>query len=213
MTAAELALGLLEGEERAAAIRRQLADPGFAREVEDWRAQFETMSSEVLSVEPPARVLDKIETALWPRRRGKWVWPAVTAALAASLVAAVLLRPEAPVVPAGSGAALVATLDRGGKGSPIAAIYDRGRGEIRIASAGLAVPGRSAELWMIGHDGVPHSLGLLATGDRAIVAVAAADRRAMVPGTKLAISSEPQGGSPVGKPTGPIQAIGTFISV
>ena len=37
MTAAELALGVLDGEERAAALRRVLADPVFAREVERWR--------------------------------------------------------------------------------------------------------------------------------------------------------------------------------
>ena len=40
VAAAELALGLLDGEERAAALRRMLAEPGFAREVERWRDAF-----------------------------------------------------------------------------------------------------------------------------------------------------------------------------
>ena len=34
VAAAELALGLLDGEERAAALRRVLAEPAFAAEVE-----------------------------------------------------------------------------------------------------------------------------------------------------------------------------------
>ena len=36
VAAAELALGLLEGEERGAALRRVLAEPGFAAQVEWW---------------------------------------------------------------------------------------------------------------------------------------------------------------------------------
>ncbi|MGJ3628226.1 hypothetical protein AB5I41_17070 [Sphingomonas sp. MMS24-JH45] len=37
MAAAELALGVLDGDERAAALRRVLAEPDFAREVARWR--------------------------------------------------------------------------------------------------------------------------------------------------------------------------------
>ena len=37
MAAAELALGVLEGEERAQAVRRVLSEPGFARAAEQWR--------------------------------------------------------------------------------------------------------------------------------------------------------------------------------
>ena len=43
VAAAELALGLLEGDDLAAALRRQLAEPAFAREVEQWRDHFATL--------------------------------------------------------------------------------------------------------------------------------------------------------------------------
>lgn len=65
---------------------------------------------------------------------------------------------------------------------------------------------------MIGADGVPHSLGLLKAAQRTVIPIAAADRTKLVPGLKLAISSEPLGGSPTGLPTGPIVASGTLIS-
>ena len=43
VAAAELALGVLDGEERAAALRRMLAEPDFARDVERWRDHFAVM--------------------------------------------------------------------------------------------------------------------------------------------------------------------------
>ena len=51
VTAAELALGVLDGEEKAAAMRRVLAEPEFAREVERWRTHFAEMFAEVDAVE------------------------------------------------------------------------------------------------------------------------------------------------------------------
>ena len=95
----------------------------------------------------------------------------------------------------------------------IPAIYDPSRGVIKIAVMGQIEPGHSNELWLIGHDGVPRSLGLLKTNAGSTVAVNEVNRSAMVAGTKLAISSEPPGGSPSGQPTGPILAIGAFISL
>lgn len=62
VTAAELALGLIEGEERSAALRRMLAEPEFAREVERWRAHFALLYPEYPSVEPPAWVEQRLAT-------------------------------------------------------------------------------------------------------------------------------------------------------
>jgi anti-sigma-K factor RskA len=213
MTAAELALGVLDGEERSAALRRVLAEPDFARDVEQWRAHFATLFAETREIEPPPHVFTRIEAGLSPRRIGRLVWPAIVTAVAASILIVLALRLSTSVAPSGPASTLVAPLASAADGTPIPAVYDRARAEIRLPSAGLTKAGKSAELWMIGGDGVPHSLGLLTAGERSVVAVKPTDRKAMVPGTKLAVSSEPLGGSPSGKPTGPILAIGTFISV
>ena len=55
MTAAELALGLLDGDERAAALRRVLADPAFAREVEDWRNRMAGLFDDFARLRRPTR--------------------------------------------------------------------------------------------------------------------------------------------------------------
>ena len=50
--AGELALGVLDGEERAAALRRVIADPAFAREVERWRDRLSGLHEEWPEADP-----------------------------------------------------------------------------------------------------------------------------------------------------------------
>jgi anti-sigma-K factor RskA len=215
VTAAELALGILDGSERAAALRRVIAEPKFAREVETWRTHFGAMFAEWPDQAPPPNLLKRIEQSLEPERRSAGYWPAIATALtliAASLLLTIVLRPVAapPGVP--GAASLVASLDPVGKGVALPAFYNPANGELRILT-GVAVPaGRAAELWMIGQDGVPRSLGLLNAGGRSVVRIASPVRGLLRPGLKLAISSEPTGGSPTGLPTGPIVASGALIS-
>ena len=64
VAAAELALGLLEGDERAAALRRQLAEPAFAREVERWREHFGTLFASTVARVPPAHLAERNRIAL-----------------------------------------------------------------------------------------------------------------------------------------------------
>lgn len=211
--AAELALGVLDRDERAAALRRVLAEPDFAREVETWRVHFGVLFEQSPDEAAPDGLFERIETSLEPRRAAGY-WPALTAAMtlvAASLLLVIVLRPAA-VPPSEPPASLVASLDPAGPGSALPAIYDPVRGELRIPVAAAAGAGRSAELWMIGPDGVPRSLGLLDATQRTVISIGPADRAKLTPGLKLAISNEPLGGSPTGLPTGPIVASGTLIS-
>lgn len=85
MAAAELALGILDGAERAAAVRRVLAEPGFAREVERWRGHLAQMF-DLWPAMPAPDVLPRVEqsidrpapvaTLVTPARSGK-LWPGV----------------------------------------------------------------------------------------------------------------------------------------
>jgi anti-sigma-K factor RskA len=218
--AGELALGVLDGAERAAALRRVIAEPAFAREVEEWRAQFGSMFAEWPDEAAPGHLLGRIEQSLEPAKRSAGYWPAVAAVLtlvAASLLLVIVLRPAVTPpggLPSGVPGAnmLVASLEPAGKGAALPAVYDPAKGELRILAAAGVPAGRAGELWMIGQDGVPRSLGLLGTGRRNVVRIALADRTKLTAGLKLAISNEPRGGSPTGLPTGPIVASGELIS-
>lgn len=227
VTAAEFALDLLEGEPRAAALRRMLADPAFAQEVERWRAHFSVLFDAVPQAAPPANGLARLEAAIAPpandngaARLRRWQAVAGIATLiAASLLLVIALRPgsiapeTAPLVAASGRPAplLVAQIAPVAKGAAIPAVYDPATGTLRIASARLADAGHSAELWAIPTDGVPRSLGVLDPAGATDVGVKALNRAYVAPGTTLAITIEQRGGSPTGRPAGAVVASGALI--
>lgn len=222
--AGELALGVLEGPERAEALRLVVADRGFAREVERWRMHFDVLFSEAPESQPDPALEQRVLAALSPAPpRGAEPtrllrrWRAVAAgamAIAAALLVALLVRPEqVPVVPAPApvarAAPLVAVLAPTEDGKPFAALVDRDTGEVRLAGLPEVPAGRSAELWTIAADGVPRSAGVVP--DRANrLTVAAAYRGRLAPGVTLAISIEPAGGSRKAGPEGPVIASGAL---
>ena len=218
--AGELALGVLEGEERAAALRRMLSDPAFAREVEQWRTQFATLLDHVPDVAPSEGFERRIHAAVGSSGIGKW--RAATGALAlvaAALLAILIVRPAnvAAPVPAPAQtivaiAPLVAALGPAGKGATIAAAYDATSHEIRLSPLIDTPAAHAAELWAIGGDGVPHSLGLLDARNPTHLLIAASGTQRLTPGVALAISIEPAGGSPTGLPTGPVILSGKLLA-
>jgi anti-sigma-K factor RskA len=107
---------------------------------------------------------------------------------------------------------LVAAIAPTSGGAPLTAVYDPGSGGMRITPQALADARRTAELWVIAGDGVPHSLGVLPAAGGSM-AVNAANRARMAAGATLAISLEPIGGSPTGAPTGPVVAKGALSQV
>ncbi|MFM9829087.1 MAG: anti-sigma factor domain-containing protein [Sphingomonas sp.] len=235
VTAAELALGLLEGDERAAALRRVLADSGFAQEVERWRVQFGVLFNQVPAIAAPADGLARLEAAIaapandtGPARLRLWQGIAGTATLiAAGLLLVVALRPgsiapgpaSTPRVAAQANPqarptpVLVAQLAPVGGAATIFAVCDPAAGAVRIAAARLTDANHSAELWVIPKDGVAHSLGLLNSAGSTDIPVKTGNRTHLTPGSTLAVTIEQPGGSPNGKPNGAVVASGALILI
>ena len=219
LSAAELALGLLEGEDRAVALRRVLAEPDFAAEVVRWREHFAALFPVVPAAEPDPALLPRIERSLAPAgadvtpiRRG-WVWPSLagmTSVAAAALAMVLLSRPEPAPVQASVPVLLAAAVVPTTSGEAMSAVYEPASGRLRMPAAPLADARHSAELWVIGRDGVPHSLGLLNGAKANAMIVSPADRARLGAAAVLAVSIEPVGGSPTGLPTGPVVAKGTL---
>ncbi len=222
VAAAELALGTLDGEERAAALRRVLAEPDFAAEVERWRQWLAQLFDLWPEAEPPEGLIDRIDASLGgpspaSARSRRFPWPLLaiaSTALAACLLVIVALRPgEAPRAPVATPAPLVAALaGQGAARDAVAATFDAGAGALRLTAAPTVPAGRVAQLWVIGGDGMPYPLGLLA-GAATQLPLTPTDRARLVPGATLAISIEPPGGSPTGKPTGAVIAAGPLAKV
>ena len=105
MAAAEFALCLLEGEERNVALRRLVAEPGFAAEVERWQVWLSELFAHWPAVAAPEGVAERIEASLDARGASPaandnqmlWRSLAIGASIAACLLLAVttllLMRP------------------------------------------------------------------------------------------------------------------------
>ncbi len=225
VAAAELALGVLDGEERAGALRRMLAEPDFARDVGRWREHFAMMLDGVAEVAAPSGLFDKVEARIdgkiAPRRAANpWKPTAIAASLAALAMTAVALRPvETPVAPQPAPVAqvetapMIAAMAAADKSDPQPAIYDADAGMVKMPGL-MAIPaGKSAQLWAIEGSKAPLPLGTFREASPGMYVAEAKLGTVIAPGTILAISIEPIGGSPTGAPTGPVIASGLLSKV
>jgi anti-sigma-K factor RskA len=197
--AGEYVLGVLGVAERAEVEARLRHDRPFAEVVRRWEANLLQFNDDYAEVSPPDPLFGKIEQRLFPvavntaAPRGLWnalwLWRGLSfaslggLALVAGLQWAPQLRPQP--------AATRLTAELSGEQSQIAllASYDAGSGQVEGEQA-------------------PISLGVLPQTGQGEIAVPEDLRGRLAEGVVLAVSLEPFGGSPTGKATGPVLALG-----
>lgn len=226
--AAEYAAGLLEGGDFHEARRLTATDRSFAQKAARWRGRLSGLLDEIGEVAPPAALWKRIEAALGnrsavnddvePLRRKLMAWRSATAgmtALAAALGLILVLQPRASVAPPSPQSVtqppMVALISD--KDVPkLMVSWDPSAKQLVFAVAGR-LPGdvsQSHELWVIPRDGTPRSLGVLPGGAQSHKRIADTLASLLQQGATIAISVEPHGGSPTGKPTGPVIASGSL---
>jgi anti-sigma-K factor RskA len=209
LLAAEYVLGVLAGGERDVAARRAAREQNFARMVADWEQRLAPWSREFAEVQPPADMWRRIADALPAtpvRRPGLWqslaFWRGLslaTGALAAGCIGALIYL--GTVQPP---ALMIAAIDGGGHHHFVATLDTRSGTIAVVPAAFTADASRVPELWLIPADGKPRPLGLL-RADRTVTLAIPPTLLAQATGKAvLAVSLEPQGGSPTGQPTGPV---------
>ncbi|MET0365718.1 MAG: anti-sigma factor [Sphingobium sp.] len=203
--AAELALGLLEGSDRAEALRLCLSDPDFAAEVEAWGHRLSPLLDATPHQAPSHRVWNAVEARIADHpstaqvrslrlRRGG----AIAAGTIAACLALVLIVPRP--APSGPEAVGVSQLADAQGAAAMAISYDPQAGVLRLGSSQLQSGAKSPELWIIPEDGVPRSLGLIgAHGGR--LTVEAGLRQFLRDGVTLAITLEDPATAPHKAPT------------
>jgi len=221
--AAEYVLGVLSAAERRAAELRIEREPAFAAEVAFWEARLVGLADQVAPVTPPAEVWRRIEATLatpapFVARAGLlqslafWRICAIgAAAVAAASLAALIYVAELPR----AAAPLLARLDQPSGQPEFLAAANPADGSVTVVPAALLTgqQQRSYELWVIPPGGPPHSLGLV-DPERPVKVVVPPELLPHVSaGSTLAITLEPPGGSPTGKPTGPVIANGKLASL
>ena len=215
--AAEYALGVLTGAERAAAEGRIARDRAFANMIGAWEERLSPWAAEIDEVAPPPRVWESIAAALPPAREARsGLWHSLAFwrvfALASALVAVcfalfIYLGATRPSEP------LVATIESGGQRSFVATV-DVTRGTIAVVPAAFAGdPARVPELWLIPPGGKPLPVGLLSAQKPVVIAMPAPLAGQAKSGATFAVSLEPPGGSPTGAPTGPVIGAGKLTAL
>ena len=220
--AAEYVIGLLTPAEAREVEARAADDPALARSILFWQQRLSGLARRVRPVTPPPSIWQRLEAEVMPppapARSGKrqrpwrhvatwrdagrqagWMFAGgmIGAAAMAALLTSKLLISEPAT------AALVPV------GAPMPAFWvmvtKDGYATV-IADAAEVQAGNTLELWGLPPGAtVPVSLGVLPAAGRVKMP-------AIVPaGTLLLVSSEPQGGSPTGAPTGPVIYKGRMV--
>jgi anti-sigma-K factor RskA len=226
--AAEYALGTLDPGERAVMAARRLREPDLDEAIRAWEARLAPLAEAAGPIEPPRDLLPAIEArirsappeapangTLASLRRSVTRWRA--AAIAASIVAGVLAvgfiaretaREAAPHE-------YVAILQKDAASPAFAITVDLDKREFTVRPvAAAAPPGKAYELWLIDpRIGAPRSLGVIAADSATRRANLAQYDPAVVEDATYAVTVEPPGGSPDGKPSGPPVFIGKLIPV
>ena len=223
--AAELALGVLVGDDLVQARALFADDPQFRASVGEWLGRLGALLEEVPPSEPREDVWRAIEDRVrargakndnvWVTRRQLNIWRGVAAAasaLAASLAIVMLTQPQQLTPPATvhAPAPMIAMLGDEQKGGLMVASWNPADSSLKVAAAAEipADPSHSHELWVIPVDGTPRSLGTISAQAKVQMRVEPNLSRELKEGSTLAVSVEPVGGSPTGLPTGPVVASG-----
>ena len=212
--AAEYVLGTLRGRARRR-FERWFVSPQVGSLVKAWEARLAGLEPPLERVTPPPTVWQGIETRLELRRQSRapaqrWLAIAAAAAVFAVLGYFALRQVEQPAVVqppvlASTERAFLQSEDAKTIYWRVEVLGDSQEISLHVHAVHDLPPGKSHELWAVLDDGrAPVSLGLMPhTGDHHRV-LTAAQREALQHSKAVAVSLEPEGGSPTGVATGPI---------
>ena len=212
--ASEYVLGTLPGEQRAEVEQRLQHDPELRAAVDAWEQRLLPLTALAQPVTPSPHLWQRIERNLSGVRTPWWdllaLWRALAGAgLVATLALALLLTRPTSIEPT-----FVVVLVAPQNQAPGWVIQASSNQQIQLIPLGvMEVPADKAlQFWTKG-DGWqgPVSLGLVKPGQT--LSVPLDKLPPLSPNQLFELTLEDPRGSPTGKPTGPIQAIGRAVRV
>ncbi|MGA2492583.1 MAG: anti-sigma factor [Roseiarcus sp.] len=225
--AAEFALGTLEAGERATLAARRRREPELDAAIRAWEARLSPLAEATPPIAPPGDLLPAIEAriraaaaasasdgvATLQKRLSRWRAAAIGATgIAAALAIGFVAREATRAVPPTE---FVAILQKSADAPAFVASINLAKGELSVRP--VAAPpqvGKSYELWIIEPKlGPPRSLGVIDAAAVTRGARLAPFDRTIVQDATYAVTVEPEGGSPDGKPSGPPVFVGKLVAV
>ncbi len=230
--AADYVMGLLDGPEETRAETRVAAEPDFAAAVESWRARLSELDASVETVPPSPELWKRIADTIKPEPvtplpgaraavRGATLWDnlqfwrltgiaATAAALSLGIItigalttSKQLRREVAALVQSKPVYVAVLVNDATKETGAVVNAFANGRIEL-IPLKPIDVPaGRTLQVWTLWDRAIgPKSLGI--TSQSRTLQLDLGDLPDTVSDQLFEITLEPEGGSPIGRPTGPI---------
>lgn len=215
--AGELALGVLEGAERAQALRLMLSDRDFAARVEQWRAHQSGLFDAIDDVEPPATAWDGIAArigaptapAAVPASLRWWRTGAIGSGAIAAALALFIAIPRGEPQPAAPQSYAVAQLTGPIEGLRIATRYDPATATLRVRASGMPATPTEPELWIVpAGGGAPVSLGQIMRDGETVIMVAQGHRSLINDRAHFSLSMEPRSTTPSARPSADFVADG-----
>lgn len=233
LVAGEYVLGTLDARERETFAERMKRDDATRRAVIAWDARLAGLCGRVDAITPPPDVWSRIERSLAGaggatmhpfkvipggghgpdasvirRSRNRWRAGALlSGAVAAALLVALAGQAWRGLATAPDSSTYVAAVNRGGDKPALIVRVDLKTGKVMVRPVAATAPeGKSLELWYIGSDKTPRSMGLV---DKDMSKLQLSGT--VAENATFAVSVEPPGGSKTGGPTGPVVYAGQLV--
>ncbi len=224
--ASEYVLGTLRGRARARFESLMRYDPPLRSLVTAWENRLTPLAGAATGIAPPARVWHALSQRIAGETRKRWPWESLAVwrglaatgaafALILAIVTGLGIESEAPM-------AMVAVMNDT-QGQPALTVSWPSMKAVRDPYIRIKVtqqhptmaPGTAWELWMLPEEnqGKAVSLGLITTDVDQVMKLSPELAARIDQAWGIAMSIEPQGGSPTGSPTGPVVMKGPCVKI
>ena len=226
--AGEYVLGTLSAEEHAAFVQQLAVDTDLQALVYAWQDHLLGLARHAAPVEPPATLWPRIEQRLGatplpaatrpsaPANQPSWrlvrLWQSASGFAAAAAVALAVLLVQQPPADAPAGPRYLAVLQGPDKDTGWVVEVTAGD-RVRLVPIGTTAEppeGKTLQFWTKAEGATgPTSLGLVRTG--AVYELPAQKLPQIGERQLFELTLEPAGGSPIGRPTGPVLFLGKSV--
>ncbi|WP_231423803.1 anti-sigma factor [Pseudomonas sp. Leaf59] len=213
--AADYAIGLMPATARRRFDTLLLNDAALRAELGHWQEALASLTGSLPERAVPDHVWAGIQARIEPQglhvpAKKPWWRNGRLLAAACALIAAVLIG---VLYPRDTGLAYRTTLVAADQQPALQIDTFADHLQVEPLAIAALTPAQALELWVIPAGGKPISLGLVPTAGKGRIQLSEAQQALLKAPATLAVTLEPEGGSPSGQPTGPVLYKGQLASL